>query len=198
VVASSGGLRVDAEHTARLWSALSHVVRNAIDHGIEPPERRIALGKSHRARIELSTAQVAGAWTVTVSDDGCGIDWARLEAKAAEIGWNRRDRAGLTELLFRDGVSTRDAATEHSGRGVGLSALKEAAETLGAAIALDSEPGRGTHVTVTIPDLLSHPHEPLAARARARRTSMIPRMAAVTDGETAGRPTSQTTSADPG
>jgi HAMP domain-containing protein/signal transduction histidine kinase len=152
VVVAAGGVRIDAERTAQLWSALSHAVRNAVDHGVEPPDVRVAAGKSDTARLDVSIERQPGSWSIAIADDGAGIDWDRLAAKAAELDWPRRDRAGLTELLFCDGVSTRDQASECSGRGVGLAALKAAADRLGAEIAIASERGKGTRLTVRVPD----------------------------------------------
>ena len=153
VVVKVDGVRVDAERTAALWSALSHAVRNAVDHGVEPREVRAATGKPAMARVELAVTRQPSSWTITIDDDGAGIDWDLLSAKAAEIDWPRRDRAGLVELLFRDGVSTRFEATDTSGRGVGLSALKATADRLGAAVTISSERGRGTRLTVTVPEV---------------------------------------------
>jgi two-component sensor histidine kinase/HAMP domain-containing protein/HPt (histidine-containing phosphotransfer) domain-containing protein len=152
VVVSTAGIRVDAERTASLWSALSHAVRNAIDHGIEPREVRAATHKRAIARLELSVSRQPGSWSITIDDDGAGIDWDHLARKAAELDWPRRDHAGLIELVFRDGVSTREHASDTSGRGVGLAALKAAADQLGATVVISSERGRGTRLTVTVPE----------------------------------------------
>jgi signal transduction histidine kinase/HAMP domain-containing protein len=152
VVSKAEDIRVDAERTAQLWAALSHAVRNAIDHGVEQREVRAVAGKSTTARLEISVAQQPGSWTIAIEDDGPGIDWDGLARKAAELEWPRRDRAGLVELLFRDGVSTRDHASDTSGRGLGLAALRAAADRLGATVAIASERGRGTRLTVTVPD----------------------------------------------
>jgi two-component system chemotaxis sensor kinase CheA len=138
--------RVDVERTAPLWSALSHALRNAVDHGIEPRDVRAATGKSTPAHIEVLVARQPGSWAISITDDGAGIDWDRLGAKASELNWPRRDEIGLIELLFCDGVSTRSEATSTSGRGVGLAALKAAADRLGATISIMSERGRGTQL----------------------------------------------------
>ena len=151
IVAKVDDVRVDAERTAALWSALSHALRNAVDHGIEPRAVRATTGKPALARVEVAVARQPSSWSITIEDDGAGIDWDQLSAKAAEINWPRRDRAGLVELLFRGGVSTHFEVTDTSGRGVGLSALKAAADRIGAAVTISSERGRGTRLTVTVP-----------------------------------------------
>jgi two-component system, chemotaxis family, sensor kinase CheA len=152
VIVRADGIRVDAERTAPLWSALSHAFRNAIDHGVEPRGIRAAAGKPATARLEVTVSRQPSSWSITIADDGAGIDWDRLAIKAAELEWPRRDHAGLIELLFRGGVSTRKEASDTSGRGVGLAALKAAADRVGAVVALHSERGRGTRLTVTVPD----------------------------------------------
>lgn len=128
---------------------------------------RATTGKPALARVEVAVARQPGSWTITIDDDGAGIDWDRLSAKAAEIDWPRRDRAGLVELLFRGGVSTRLEATDTSGRGVGLSALKATADRLGAAVTISSERGRGTRLTVTVPEVSHSRQIPVIASGAA-------------------------------
>lgn len=146
-----GGLRLPLERTRPIWSALVHVIRNSVDHGFEGPERRAALGKPKAGQLTLASAVTADQWTVTVSDDGAGIDWDEVRRRAQAAGVYVRSDADLAELLFRDGFTTRDQASELSGRGVGLSALRAACRALGGDVLLDSRRGQGTTVQVALP-----------------------------------------------
>ncbi|MEY4513349.1 MAG: hypothetical protein RLZZ450_5471 [Pseudomonadota bacterium] len=101
------------------------MVRNAVDHGLE---RGAAQG---RATIYLSTKHQHGQLVVELSDNGRGVDWAKVARKAEEQGLARATRTDLVEALFSDGLSTRDEATEYSGRGVGMSAVRAECEARG-------------------------------------------------------------------
>jgi two-component system chemotaxis sensor kinase CheA len=126
-----------------------HVVRNAIDHGFESREERLAAGKSPIGSLELLT-RVEGPETqpslvVEIRDDGAGIDFGAVRRKAIERGIPLEDNErGLKELMFADGFSTRDDVTDTSGRGVGLSALKASCIAAGGAFEIESQRGKGT------------------------------------------------------
>lgn len=135
------GLRVDGEVWAPLWSSLVHVLRNAIDHGLEPEEERIAAGKRARGTVTLTADLHATGWTVTIRDDGRGIDWAAIERKARSLGLPTDD---LESVLFMDGVSSRETATEISGRGVGMAAVASVVRDHEGTIEIDSARGTGT------------------------------------------------------
>jgi signal transduction histidine kinase len=146
-----GGLRLPMERTRPIWSALIHVVRNSVDHGIEAPDRRAALGKPSAGQLTLASAVTADQWTVTVTDDGAGVDWDEVRRKAAAAGMPARNESELTEVLFRDGFTTREGVSELSGRGVGLAALRAACRALGGEVQLDSRRGQGTTIHVALP-----------------------------------------------
>ena len=144
-------LRVPEEGLRRFWSSMIHIIRNAVDHGIETPEQRQRLGKPPVAKLELMTRQVDGYIEIGVSDDGRGIDWQQVRKIAKERGLPHATAPELTEVLFCDGVSTREVATDISGRGVGLSAVRSECEKAGGTVVLESQPGIGTRFIFRFP-----------------------------------------------
>lgn len=137
-------LRLRAEDWSEFWSASIHVVRNSIDHGLETPEERTQAGKSPEGHLGFRTRLTATHFSVEFSDDGRGIDWARVSEKAKASGLAVATRKDLIEALFADGLSTRDAVTQNSGRGVGLAAVRTACQKLGGAVEVESEAGKGS------------------------------------------------------
>lgn len=144
------GLRLPHEPYGAVWSSLVHVVRNAVDHGVEPPEERRILGKS-AARLTFATRVVDRELVIEVSDDGRGIDWDRLSDKASARGLPTSTTKDLVDALFADGVSTCDDASDTSGRGVGMAAVRRAVEDLGGRIDVTSVARRGTTIALRIP-----------------------------------------------
>ena len=140
----SHGLRVGHEH-AWLWHVLPHAINNSVDHGLPDPSENQAPGS-----LRLAVNETADELHFEIEDFGRGIDWERVRAKGRALGLPVGDQAALIDVIFAQGVSTRDAATEVSGRGVGLSALKEACEMHHAKIELKSQPGRGTLLRVIL------------------------------------------------
>jgi two-component system chemotaxis sensor kinase CheA len=151
VAVDAGGLRLDAERFNPLWASLVHLIRNAVDHGLETPAQREAAGKPARARLRLTAAVRDGHLVVEVADDGRGIDWDAVARIAGARGLPAATRADLLDALLRPGFSTRDEVTAASGRGVGLSAVATAVRALGGTIDADSAAGRGTCWRLTIP-----------------------------------------------
>jgi two-component system, chemotaxis family, sensor kinase CheA len=145
------GVYLDGDLFAPLWSVLVHVVRNAVDHGVEPADDRLAAGKPARARLRLATVPRGDDLAIDIEDDGRGIDWAAVAARAAERGLPHATPRELTEALFADGVSTAVEVTELSGRGVGMAALRAVCGSLGGAVEISSERGRGTRVRCVVP-----------------------------------------------
>ncbi len=140
-----------------LGDPLVHLVRNSLDHALEPPAEREAAGKPPTGVLELSARQAGGNVVITVRDDGRGIDPARVAAKAAERGLiaadavNSVDMTRAIELLFEAGFSTAEQTSDISGRGVGMDAVRSALRSLGGAVVMTSEKGVGTTVQVRLP-----------------------------------------------
>lgn len=142
-----------------LVDPLMHLVRNAIDHGIEPPDERYAAGKDREGRIRIEALQRGNHVVIEVSDDGRGIDRESLLAKAVRqelITPNAglSDRETL-ELIFAPGMSTRETVTESSGRGVGMDVVRANLGELGGVVEVDSTPGVGTRISMTLPITLA-------------------------------------------
>ncbi|WP_297506868.1 chemotaxis protein CheA [uncultured Caulobacter sp.] len=139
----------------RLADPLVHLIRNAADHGLEPPEQREAVGKSREGTVHLSARQAGAEVIITIADDGRGVDRARVRAKAEENGLITPGQAlsdtELLQLIFAPGFSTAAAVTNLSGRGVGMDVVKKTIEGLGGSIALTSEMGRGATISLRIP-----------------------------------------------
>ncbi len=136
---------------------LTHAVRNAIDHGIEPPEARVAAGKPAEGTLTLAAYHEGGQVNIEVSDDGAGINCEKVRERAIERGLITADDAlSMTEresiaLLFRPGFSTAAAVTNVSGRGVGMDVVKTSIEKIGGSVDLQSEFGKGSVLKIKIP-----------------------------------------------
>jgi len=145
-------LRVDSKYWAGFWSAFVHAVRNAVDHGIETPDARVEAGKPAQGKVSLVTRITDDhELAVEIIDDGAGIDWQRIAAKARERGLPATTKEDLEAALFSDGLSTATQVTDISGRGVGMGALLEATRALGGRIEVDSTLGRGTAMRCVFP-----------------------------------------------
>ncbi len=150
-VVEHGEVRVNADAFEPLWGALSHAIRNAIDHGIEPEPVRLGRGKSARGRVVLSARSCERWVTLEVGDDGAGVDLEAIRAAARARGLPSATREELLDALFAADLSTRAEVTMTSGRGVGLSALRETCLRLGGTIDVDTQPGVGTTLRVRVP-----------------------------------------------
>lgn len=146
-------LRIDKVVLDALIDPLMHLLRNAVDHGIETPERRSAAGKAANGQLQLGFAITGQNLQVTLTDDGGGIDFEQVRRKGLREGWigEDADQRTLTELLFRPGFSSRDQVTQVSGRGVGLDVVARNLRQIGGTVRVDSEPGRSTRFTIRIP-----------------------------------------------
>jgi len=140
-----------------LGDPIVHLVRNSLDHGIEPPEERASAGKPETAELEISARHAGGNVVISVVDDGRGIDPLRVARKAAERGLipaeaiDAIDLPRAIELLFAPGFSTAETTSDVSGRGVGMDAVRTTIRELGGEVILTSEPGRGTTAQIRLP-----------------------------------------------
>jgi len=152
-----GAVELDRTLIEALGDPLTHLVRNALDHGLETGAQRVAAGKSPRGTLVLAARRERDKVLIDVSDDGRGLDAERLRARALEMGVLAAEKAAeLTpnqcwELAFLPGLSTSGEATELSGRGVGLDAVKAAVENLGGKLAVRCTQGKGTRFTLELP-----------------------------------------------
>ena len=155
VTIEGGDFPVLPDQFEPLASALVHLVRNMVDHGIESPDERLAAKKDANGLIQIRITREADALFMVFSDDGRGIDPAKIIAKAQQLNvmpaGGQPDEAAALELIFLPGFSTAEAITELSGRGVGLSAVKEAVTRLGGTIAAHTRVGRGTSFDLMLP-----------------------------------------------
>lgn len=150
-------LELDRAILDRLADPLVHLVRNAVDHGLEAPDARRASGKPGAGRIVIEARRERDHVRISVADDGRGIDLDSVRRRAVEAGVIHVDLAAdlppaeIAALVFRPGVSTAAAVSEVSGRGVGMDAVKATIEALGGRVELESLPGLGTTTTLVVP-----------------------------------------------
>ncbi|MFB1488861.1 MULTISPECIES: response regulator [unclassified Thiocapsa] len=155
---SGSEIELDRQIIDHLSDALVHLVRNAIDHGIESTEERLAAGKPALGEIRLSARQEGGAVLIAISDDGRGLDRARILEKAIQKGLIETGASQeiadeqVADLIFQPGFSTSAIITEVSGRGVGMDVVKRAiTDDLQGSVSINSRPGAGTTLTLKLP-----------------------------------------------
>lgn len=159
VTIRTDGALMDPRRLRRLWTALVHIVRNAIDHGIEPPIERLARGKSAKGQLTFRVVQSAHDLDLDIEDDGRGIDWARVTTLAKARGLAHQTEADLVRALLSDGFTTKDKVDSTSGRGVGLCAVSQAVMNLGGTMTVESHPGRGTTWRIVLPLMPAEGHD---------------------------------------
>jgi two-component system chemotaxis sensor kinase CheA len=137
----------------RLRDPLMHMIRNAIDHGIEPSSVRVAKGKPAVGRISLEARHEAGTILILVSDDGAGLDLSAIAARARALGLDDEHLSGsdIYKLIFEPGLSTAGEVTDLSGRGVGMDVVRRSIESLRGTIGIHSVEGEGTTFTIRLP-----------------------------------------------
>jgi chemosensory pili system protein ChpA (sensor histidine kinase/response regulator) len=152
LVITGGEIRVDGDVLNKLADPLLHLLRNAVDHGIELPEARVAAGKPADGTINLKFARQGSGIVVTVKDDGKGLDYERIRTKAIAQKLIRAEqqptRAELARLVLLPGFSTREAVSEISGRGVGMDVVATRLAAIKGTVELSSTPGKGCEVTL--------------------------------------------------
>jgi two-component system chemotaxis sensor kinase CheA len=150
------GTELDRSVVELLREPLLHLIRNAIDHGLEPPDERRAEGKPPRGQLRI-IATPKGSWAeIAIVDDGRGIDPVKIRQRAAQLRLPApADDAACMALLFRGGVSTARQVTEISGRGLGLSIVRTRVEQLHGRVSVASTPGQGSRFVMVVPMTLS-------------------------------------------
>jgi len=152
-----GGVELDRRILEELDVPILHLLRNSVDHGIEPPEERIAAKKDNRGKVVLRARREREHVIIEVSDDGAGMDPEGLKAKAVSLGALSHEKASVLSredallLACIPGVSTARVVSESSGRGVGMDVVKSKIEALGGHLTIISSPGQGTSVSMIIP-----------------------------------------------
>ena len=155
VSANDNGLRLEHARLEPFLSTLIHVIRNAIDHGLEDEDARLAAGKPGMGRVHLTTQLEGDRLIIEIGDDGAGLDLQALTAAGRKLGLDPTQSQEIVGLLFADGVSTRDEVTDVSGRGVGLSAVRAACERIGGSVNVLWIPGKGTTFRFDFPGVFA-------------------------------------------
>jgi two-component system chemotaxis sensor kinase CheA len=147
--------RIDKAIIDEIGEPLVHMIRNSVDHGIEPPAERVARGKTPTGTILLSATQESNHVLITIMDDGSGIDAAVVRSKAIARGLIRGDEQlaerDLVQLVFAQGFSTADRVSDLSGRGVGLDVVLKSIERLNGLVEVETVPGVGTKFIIQLP-----------------------------------------------
>lgn len=155
LVIEGADVEVDTAMIEHLKDPLTHMIRNAVDHGIEPPDRRTAQGKKSMGRVTLRAFHEAGTVVVQVTDDGAGLNRERILERARTLDGVADPESlsdqDLHQLLFESGFSTAQTVTEVSGRGVGMDVVRRNIEALRGTVGLESREGEGTTVTIRLP-----------------------------------------------
>jgi len=157
VEVSGGAVEVDKQVLDLLAEPLLHLVRNCVDHGIEPPAERERAGKPAEGRVLLRALQVGSSVEITVQEDGYGLDLDRIRATAVERGLLNDEEAEILEdkraadLIFLSGFTTRQEVTDVSGRGVGLSVVRKQVTALGGSLSVETTKGMGTSFGLRVP-----------------------------------------------
>jgi len=159
---SGADIEIDKRIIENLKDPLTHILRNAVDHGIEAPEDRQSLGKPVRGQVVIAVSQLENnKIQILVSDDGGGIDVERLREVAVREGLRTQGQVDSTDdseavrLAFASGLSTSRTVSQISGRGLGLAIVEEKVETLGGSVSVDTEKGRGTAFRIIVPATLA-------------------------------------------
>jgi two-component system chemotaxis sensor kinase CheA len=155
LVSEGEGCEVDKTVIERLADPLTHMIRNAIDHGLEKPEDRLAASKPEQGVVRISAAHRSGRVIIEVSDDGAGINRQRVRDSAIKKGLieatAQLSDSEIDDLIFHPGFSTASSISDVSGRGVGMDVVKRSIQALGGRISISSRPGRGTTFTLSLP-----------------------------------------------
>jgi len=151
-----GEVEIDKRILEEMKSPMVHLLRNAVDHGLETPAERVKAGKPERGTIRIDIMQMGGQVEIVMADNGAGIDTAKVRAAAIRGGAPAEEINALSErdalmLIFKSDLSTSLTVTELSGRGLGMAIVREKVEKLGGHISLESQPGNGTTFRISLP-----------------------------------------------
>ncbi|QCU89711.1 chemotaxis protein CheA [Thiomicrorhabdus sediminis] len=155
LVMEGEGTELDKTMLEQLTDPLVHIVRNSIDHGIESPDVRIAAGKPEKGTVKMAAFHQGGNILIQITDDGAGIDYRKIEAKAIEKGVITEDHAlnkdEIVDLIFHAGFSTAEVVSDISGRGVGMDVVRRNIRGLGGSVDVKTTPGEGSVFTIRLP-----------------------------------------------
>ncbi len=155
LIIEGADVEVDTTVIEHIRDPLTHMVRNAVDHGIESPDVRAACGKDSSGEITLRSYHESGNVVIQVEDDGAGLDRKRIAARARSVGLvaepERLSDQELNQLILEPGFSTVDAVTELSGRGVGMDVVRRNIEALRGSVSVETREGHGTTITIRLP-----------------------------------------------
>lgn len=163
-------IMIDANHYHNVLKSIPHIFRNCVDHGIETEDERLEAGKEQMGNITCEFHDLQDNFQIMISDDGRGIDVKLLEQKVLDKGLYTKEelsKMNYTEkinLIFEQGMTTKEKATYISGRGVGMSAVKQSLEECGGKIEVDNKEGYGTVFTLTLPKLQNEEKVPITAQ----------------------------------
>jgi two-component system chemotaxis sensor kinase CheA len=146
---------IDKTVIEQLYDPLVHMMRNSVDHGVEPPEERVAAGKPAEGTVRLSAGHAGGRILIEISDDGKGINRERVFQKAVSKGLIPADlsltESQIDDLIFLPGLSTADQVSNISGRGVGMDVVRSNIQRMGGRVSIKSTPGQGSVFTLALP-----------------------------------------------
>ena len=171
LIVDDGGAEADRQVLDQLREALLHLLRNAVDHGIESPDRRIAAGKSEVGSVTIRAEVSGDHLNIQISDDGAGVDLAAVRARAGASGMiidtEQANEADLLDMIFLPGFSTRHTVSKLSGRGVGLDVVRTLVERMSGHVSVRSRPGAGCDFMISVPISLARSHGLLLRAAAA-------------------------------
>ncbi|MBN1806865.1 MAG: chemotaxis protein CheA [Sedimentisphaerales bacterium] len=152
-------IEIDKRLIETLDGPLTHMVRNAVDHGVETPDKRQAAGKPAEGNVCVAVTETPDDVTLTISDDGKGLDIEAIRNKAVKLGLVKPDQQlsqdQIIDMIFASGVSTAEKVTEISGRGVGMDVVKRSITDANGKIVIETEPGKGTRFIIKLPKTVS-------------------------------------------
>ncbi len=161
LIVDGGEVELDKALIDAIGESMMHMIRNSVDHGIEPPEERIKAGKKEAGLLKVQASLRGGNVVLTIRDDGRGLDLDRIRNKAVAGGHITKEAAAgmsndeIAELVFLPGLSTAEKVTKTSGRGVGMDVVRSHLKKVGGSVDITTEKGKGTTITATLPQTLS-------------------------------------------